>query len=161
MTQPNNSNKPDWTRSTPKWLLVTAVVPAAFLGFTAWWVWEELSFRDDAVRTTAEVVAVDRNTGTDGTTYTPTYEFQTEDGTTIRKTPRASSSEPIAKRSKVPILYDPENPERSRRVAPLMTWVPPIVTGLIGLCALVVGVGSKLGIGLPGGSHADIPLHRR
>jgi len=67
----------------------------------------------------------------------------------------------VTEGSSFPVLYQPDDPYGARQVGSVVTWVVPAATGLIGLAAFVVGVGSKLGYAMPGGSHADVPLHRR
>ncbi len=152
----------EWTRNLPVWVLVTFVVPACLLGFAGWWVLEEMSFRDGAVEATAVVVDVERRHDADqGQMYRPTFEFETETGRTVRKTRAAWTSDAVTEGSTFPVLYRPEDPQGARQVNMIATWLAPAVTGVIGLAVLIVGVGSKLGYALPGGSHADVPLHRR
>jgi hypothetical protein len=93
--------------------------------------------------------------------YLPTVEFADEDGRTRRHTPAAWSSEPYTENQGVDVRYDPDAPSDVRIGGSIVVWVVPAAAGVIGLAALAVGVGSKLGYAMPGGSHADVPLHHR
>lgn len=98
-----------------------------------------VKFVNSAVETTARVVHVQISYGDDSTTYKPTVQFRDTNGRTVEaESWMSSSSYDFNVGEKIPILYDPADPENIRLNYFFEKWgFGVILTGIGGFMVLV------------------------
>lgn len=98
------------------------------------------NFIRHASRTDGTVVALTEHIEDDkSVTYTPTFTFTTGSSRSITKKSHIGTNPGFSLGERVPILYDPKNPQDAKIATTAQLWLVPIILGII--CVLFMPVG--------------------
>jgi hypothetical protein len=99
-------------------------------------------FLSTAVPTQGTIIELVEGTDSEGhLTYFPKVRFETSDGKPVEFEDSISSNSPsYSQGDKVPVNYDPQNPERARIGTAFRTWFVPGLLAAIGLPFFITGL---------------------
>lgn len=128
----------------PRWfpVIFLAVGLACLVGAAAAHV-RRLDFERSAVRVEARVISLLPRRSDHGSSpvYAPVFRFTTNDGQVVRVSSSSASSPPAYEVGQtVPLLYDPEHPQRAEEITFSARYLAPLLLLGLGLPFLGVGV---------------------
>jgi uncharacterized Tic20 family protein len=118
-------------------IILCSIVP---LGIAGYWYSNTNSFLENAVKTEATVVKMEKRNSDDGTMYYPVFSFLDKDGNRQRIHSTMGSYPPAYKiGDTVSILYDPQTPEKTKLDSFMCLWLGPVISGALGSIPLLIG----------------------
>jgi hypothetical protein len=128
----------------PRWfpVIFLAVGLACLLGAAAAHL-QRLDFERHAVRVEARVVSLLQRRSNHGSSpvYAPVFRFTTGDGQVVRVSSSSAANPPAYEVGQVvPLLYDPEHPQRAEEITFSSRYLAPLLLLGLGLPFLGVGV---------------------
>ncbi len=97
-------------------------------------------FRGKAVPADGQVIAVTSKHNRKHHTYAPVVRFSTADGRTVEFTNRVYRSDKPTVGARIPVLYDPADPQDARVDDMAGRLVGPVITGGLGTIFLLLGI---------------------
>jgi hypothetical protein len=124
--------------------VIFLAVGAVQLGLGVFFWLRTRRFLRTAVSTDGTIVELIESSGSEGgTVYQAVVEFQTADGRTVRWQESMASNPPAGQRGdRVPMKYDPSDPDNARIAKTFRMWFLSGLFGLLGL--LFLGIGAVL-----------------
>lgn len=118
-------------------MILCSIVP---LGIAGYWYSNTDRFLDQAVKTEATVVDVEKRASDDGSMYYPVFSFSDKNGNSHIIHSKTGSYPPAYKPGDtVSIFYDPQIPEKTRLDSFVCLWLGPVISGALGLIPVFVG----------------------
>jgi hypothetical protein len=106
-----------------------------------WLGWQTLSYARDAIPVTGEVVSYQEVRDGGNTSYRPRIRFVTVTGSIVTFSGQlAWTSQRFAVGTRLPVMYQAEDPMKARLARFTDNWLGPAVSVVIGLVALAAGV---------------------
>lgn len=126
--------------------VIFLAIGAVFIGLSAFFVARIRRFLRTAVSTEGVILELIESSGSEGgTVYQAVVEFETADGRTIRwQESMASNPPPGQAGDRVPMKYDPANPQEARIAKTFRLWFLPGLFACLGL--LFFGIGAILAV---------------
>ncbi len=110
------------------------------LGIAGYWYQKTDAFLEKAVKTEAVVVDMDERTSENGTLYYPVFTFSDRQGQTHRVFSKSGSYPPSHEiGDTIAILYDPQDPGKTRFDSFVSLWLGPVILGVLGLIPVILG----------------------
>ncbi len=126
---------PKKTRRLGRLTYLIVLFPLIFVGFGGYMLFDAIRFIGVAQEAVGTVVDIDIHSDSDGTTYTPTFQF-TDEGGQIRtgRTHISSSGYDYAMGAQEEILFDPHALDADVRVNGVFSlWGLPVIFSTVGL----------------------------
>jgi hypothetical protein len=124
------------------------VFGGVFAGVGIWFYLRSAELTEVGIVTQGRVVGHESSTDEDGTTYKPTFTFQTGAGISHTVTSMMGSNpRPYDVGDTVEVIYDPEHPSRAEINSFVRMWLFPLIFGGIGILILIglfIGTGVSL-----------------
>ncbi len=118
-------------------IICCSIIP---LGIAGYWYSKNDTFLEQAVKTVATVIDVEKRVSGDGSSYYPVFSFSDKNGNSHKIHSKMGSYPPAYKvDDTVTIFYDPLTPEKTKVDSFVCLWLGPLVSGTLGLIPLFIG----------------------
>jgi uncharacterized Tic20 family protein len=118
-------------------IILCSIVP---LGIAYYWYSNTRSFLENAVKTEATVVEMEKRKSDDGTMYYPVFSFLDKDGNRQEIHSKMGSYPPAYRiGDTVLIFYDPQIPEKTKLDSFVCLWLGPVISGALGIIPVFIG----------------------